>query len=337
VNRETTLTVLALALLAAAVVGVAAVPGALADPRDSPDRPGDVRIVDVAVSSGEITGETAELELATALRHGGGPVENVTVRYRAFDADSGLLAAERRVDVGTVAADGELTANGSLVVPREGGYRLEAVVFAGNERVATARTDVRGVAALTPPYADGDVGFGGGQLWPTVTVAVEDVADGRARLRIETAVTNRGDERSDDLRLRVLLRQAESNVVADEAEATVGGIRPGRTETVAVTVAVPDGFNYAIDAALWADGVLIDETRSAANLDPEETIDVNETRREVEFETGEFAEDAADGGDGGEPDSERETAPEDADAPGFGVAVALAALLAVALAARRSR
>jgi len=339
VNRETTLTVLALALLAAAVVAVAAVPGALADPREPADRPGDVRIVDVAVSPGEVTGETAELRLATALRHGGGPVENVTVRYRAFGADSGLLVAERRVGLGTVAADGELTANGSLVVPRRGGYRLEVVAFAGNERVAATTTSVRGVAALTPPYADRDVEFGGGRLWPTVTVAVEEVTDGRARLRIATAVTNRGDERSDDLRLRVLLRQAESNVVADEAETTVGGIRPGRTETVAVTVAVPDGYNYVIDAALSADGVLIDETRSVADLDPEETIDVNETRREVEFETGDFAGDGGGGGDGAGGSPEPEPAPEDAgaDAPGFGIAVALAALLAAALAARRAR
>jgi len=168
------------ALLAAAAasargaVGAVAAPDAIVDPRAADERPGDVRIVDTVVSPGEVRGETAELRLGVDLRHRGSAVENVTVRHRAIGADSGLLVDETTVDVGTVDGGGERTINGSVDVEREGGYRIETVVFADGERRASQTTRVGGVAALTPDYADSRVGFTESNVWPTVAVSVSE-------------------------------------------------------------------------------------------------------------------------------------------------------------------
>lgn len=332
-NREQALLLFAVVILAATLVGVAFLPGALASP-DIGDQepPGRITVNEQVVAPGDVNGDTVELTLLTDLEHVEGPLENVSVRFRAIDANSGLLKDETVVDVGTVDADGEFSVNGTLVVPRQGDYLLETAVYAGNNRVARTTTEVRGVHALTPDYADQNVGFTDGRVWPTIAVAVDSVEENETTLRITASITNEGDAASEDLRLGLILRQADSNVVADEAETTVGAIRPGRTDTVSVTVTVPSEYNYYVDAALWHDNVLIDETQSVANLDPQRTISANETQEEVEFEVGEFAEEEAE-----TETPERSTVTREEETPGFGITVAIVALAIVTLVARRRR
>ena len=339
-DTRTALLAAAAALLLAGAIGAVAAPDALVDPRETDERPGDVRIVDTVVSPGEVRGETAELRLGVDLRHRGSAVENVTVRHRAIGADSGLLVDETTVDVGEVDGGGERSVNGSVDVEREGGYRIETVVFADGERRATQTTRVGGVAALTPDYADSRVGFTESSVWPTVAVSVREADNQTATLSISMSVTNRGDAASEPLDLRVLLRQSESNVIADEASETVGEVRPGRTDTVTATVEVPANYNYYVDAALWSDDVLIDETQGVANLNPRETISANETVEEVEFAVEDFSrgadgDDASGGADGADRRADGDSAGD--STPGFGPVAALVALAAAALVARRRR
>ena len=336
-DMRTTLLAVAAAVVLAGAVGVVAVPDAVDDPRAGTDRPGQIDLADVVVSSGEVRGETVTLDLLVDLRHRGSTVENVTVRHRAIDADSGLLVDETTVDVGDVDRDGETTVNGSLDVEREGGYRLETVVYADGERRSQHTTRVAGVSALTPSYADSSVGFTDGNVWPTVAVSVAETTEETATLSVSVSVTNRGDDVSEAIDLRLLLRQADSNVIADEATETVGSVRPGRTDTVTTTLEAPDGYNYYVDAALFDDDVLIDETQGVANLDPQETITANETVRDVSFEIEDFSEDAGDdaGDERGDGASDRERGTDDAT-PGFGLLAALAGLLAATYLARRA-
>ena len=145
-----------------------------------------VGVVDVVVAPGEIRGETATLELRVDLRHRGSTAENVTVRYRAIDANSGLLVDQTTVDVGDVDGGGETAVNGSLDVERAGGYRLETVVYVDGERRSEQTTRVAGVSALTPAYANSPVGFTDGNVWPTVAVSV--AVPGRRRVGLPLAV-----------------------------------------------------------------------------------------------------------------------------------------------------
>jgi len=336
-DTRTALLVAAAALLVASAVGAVAVPGAVTDPRETNEPPGRIDVAGATVSPGEVRGETAELRLGTDLRHRGSTVENVTVRHRAIGSESGLLVDETTVDVGDVDFEGEHTVNGTVDVEREGGYRIETVVFADGQRREERTTRVAGVAALTPDYADTRVGFTDGSVWPTVAVSVVEADNETATLSASVSVTNRGDVASEDVDLRLYLRQAESNVIAAEAAETVGTVRPGRTDTVRATVEVPDGYNYYIDAALFDDDVLVDETQGVANLNPRETITANETVRDVQFAVEDFERGEGDvGGDDGGDAAAGDGASDDST-PGFGPLVALVALVAAALAARRRR
>jgi len=332
-DRERTLAGGAVLVVGIALLGAVLAPGVLADPSDEgPIRPGDVDVVDAAVSTGEVAGQHAELTLHTTIRHRGNPTENVSVRFRAVSTESGLLVAENQVDVGTLRSDGEREIPATLTVPRKGGYRLEAVVYRNDTRVDSFARTVRGVSALTPGYAESNVSFTDDAVLDPVSVSVVGADENRTTLELGGWLTAAGPNQGNDLTVTFVVRQAESNVVAARSTVDAGEIREGRSRMVTSEVSVPSEYNYYIDAVLTRDGVVIDTARGVVNLDPRETIEANRTEREVEFDAGEFAETET---------PEREARATEAETvtqtPGFGPVVAVAALLSAALLARWRR
>ncbi|ESP88931.1 DUF7490 domain-containing protein [Candidatus Halobonum tyrrellensis] len=335
-SREQYLAGAAAAVLVVALLAAVVVPGVVAVPSDEPLRPGPVRVAeDVAVAPGDVGGATAELELQTRVRHDGNPARNVSVRFRAYDAESGLLKAEETVDLGTLDAEGSVPVDTTLRVDREGGYVVETTVFRDGEAVDSRRRQVAGMEALVPSYAQTAVRFTDSEAVPPLSVSVDavDEAANRTTLRVAASLTNGGDAVNDDLRVEFVARQADSNLVAARASADVGSIRPGRTVDAAATLTVPSEYNYYVDAALYKDGVLVGTARSVANLDPTERIAANETTREVEFEVSDFEGGGA--GGGGVPTEAGAERTTGAQTPGFTAGVAAVALLAAALVARR--
>lgn len=313
------------AVVSAGVVAVA--PGVLATPSDDPVRPGPVRLVDIAIAENGVTGETATLAVENRLQHRGPPAPNVTVTVRAIDTDSGLLTTERTVDVGTLTGDREVVARTNLTVPREGGYRIETAVYVDGQRVETGSRTIQGLSALTPPRARSTVAFEESGAVPPLSVSVADASGNRTTLAVTSSLENRGDEAVGDLAVRVVVRQAESNVVAADRTVEVGRIRPGRTDGATAEVTVPANYNYRVDAVLLRDGVRLDTAQTVVNLNPTRTIEADTTEEAVRFEAGEFAQ----GGGGPERDRPGATGtPVSAGGPGFGPIVPVVAALALA-------
>ncbi|MFD1634183.1 DUF7490 domain-containing protein [Haloplanus ruber] len=333
-RRESVLAAGAVGVVVLAVVAAVLVPGALADPsEDRPVRSGPVTITDMEISAGDVTGDTVTLDVGTRLSHRGPPARNVSLRVQAVDTESGLVESTRSVAVGNLSEEREVAVPTNLTVEREGGYRIRAVVYRDGERIDSGARELRGLEALQPAYARSGVRFAAADALPPVAFSVAEAGEGQTTLDMQMALTNGGDEQPSDLRVTVTLRQADSNIVANRTAVDVGSIRPGRTATVETRLSVPAGYNYYVDAVLWKDGVVIDSARGAANLDPSETISVNETRREVELEVGDFT--RGDGRDGDRPRPEATGMPTAGGGPGFGVAVAVVAVVAAALFARR--
>jgi hypothetical protein len=344
-NRATALAAGAAGVVAVALLVAAVVPGVVANPEeDAPARPGPVRLNDVSIARGPVGGETATLQVETRLEHRGPPADNVTVEFRAVDDDSGLLATTETVDVGTVRREGEVVVRANLSVRREGSYRIETYVYRDGSRIDEGRRTVAGLEALEPDYADTGVQFTRSEVLPAVSVSVVDAGsnastgDGSARrvtLGVAASLTNRADEPAGDLRVELIARQADSNLVADRTAVEVSGIRPGRTDEADAELTVPDDYNYYVDAVLYRDGVVVDTARTVANLDPEERLDPNVTVRDRELDVSDF-EGGGRAGQGATP-TPAPTEAAGGGAPGFGpvVAVAALALLGAALLVRR--
>lgn len=335
-NRDAALAGAAVGVALLALLAVVTVPGVLADPAaDDPVRPGpvDVTEMNIGYDESDVRGETVTLGVETRVRHRGNPTPNVTLLVRAVDAESGLVETTRTVDVGTLDDDGERAVQTNLTVERAGGYHVEAVLFRDDVRVDETAKTVRGLEALTPPYARTTVSFSDRAALPPLSVSVDDAAENRTTLNLVASLTNAGDSAAGDLSVTFVLRQADSNVVAARTTGDVGAIRPGRTATTTATATVPSGYNYYLDAVLTRDGVVVDTARTAVNLDPTRRISVNETEEDVEFRVEDFESD--DDADRVERETETEMAGTATSQPGFGVAAAAVALLAAALLARR--
>ncbi len=338
-NREKLLAGGIVAVVAASLVAAAVVPGAIADSDPDPVRPGHLSIQEVAIAPGTVSGGTATLQVDTRLDHWGGRSENVTVRVRAVHLDSGLVETTSETAVEPITDDREVSVVQNLSVERSGGYRVETVVYRDGARIAEGSKEVRGVGTLTPAYARTSVRFHwqGGDGLPPIEYTVGSADNDSATLDVSTFLTNEGDDSSEQLRVVFTARQADSNIVADRTAVEVGTIRPGRTATPNVELTVPDGYNYYLDAVLWKDGVIVGTARSVANLNPTETVRANETVREVGIEVGDF-----EGGGGGptsggdhEPTIEGGADGGAGGIPGFGLGVAVVALVGALLLARR--
>ena len=337
-NRETMLTggiavVVAVSLLAAAVV-----PGAIAEP-DEDVRSGSLQIEEVTIAPGDVSGASATLTVDTRLRHWGGDTENVTVMVRAVHLDSGMVETTTQAAVEPVSGDREVSVVQNLTVERTGGYRIETVVYRDDARIAEGSKTVRGVGTLTPAYAETDVRFHwqGSDGLPPVEYTVADAGENRTTLNVSTYLTNEGDAASDRLRVTFTVRQAESNIVAARQSVGVGAIEPGRTATPGVELAVPDGYNYYLDAVLWKDGVVVGTARSVANLHPTETVRANETVRDVGIEVSDF--ESGKSGDGRRKTTEAVYGADgggDGGVPGFTAVGALVALVGALALARRN-
>lgn len=321
----------AVATLLLAVAVAALVPGFLADPTAEAD-PARIDLAETTLAAGDVTGETATLETTVHLRHRGGTAENVTVVTRATGED-GLVVDTTTRELGAVENDGERRVRTAVVVPREGDYEIETLLYVGGERADAARASVTGVGALTPPYAESDVAFHRFRHRPSVEYTIAEAGDDEVTLEVASYLTNGGDDPESGLSLVVTARQADANVVAARAERTVGTVEPGRTATPSVRLTVPDGYDYYLDATLWRDGVVLGSTRAAANLDPAETLSVEESRREVQFEAGDF--ETARAGPGREA-ADDTAEPASGDGAGPGVLAAVVALAAALLARRWS-
>jgi PGF-CTERM protein len=306
-------------------------PGALSGP-PAERNPGHVDIADATIQPQAVGGQTVGLRVNTTLRHRGNPTQNVSLRLRAIDANSGLLATTKTVGVGELTGERERTVPATLTVERAGGYRIETVVYQDGRRVDTGRKRVNGLQALVPAYARTPTQFVEESTLPPLGVSVREATDAETTLDITALLTNRGAAQPDDVQVSVIVRQADSNLVADRAAADVGTIDPGQTAETSMTVSVPSEYNYYVDGVLTKDGVIVDTVRTAVNLDPSERIAVNETRQDVSLEVSDFERERRPTEDGERRDPP--AASEDGT-PGFGVPVAVLALVSGGLLARR--
>ncbi|WP_256296270.1 DUF7490 domain-containing protein [Haloarchaeobius salinus] len=333
---ESVLAALAVIAVVATAGVLVAVPDALQSPvPPEPTDPGGGSVEDLTIAVENVSGGTATFAVTPYVEHRGNTAPNVTVLLRATDDESGTVAATRTLSLGELSGGREVNVTGTLAVPREGGYRIEAVLYRDDRRLDAGSRTVSGVEHLVPEYERTPVAFHefeGADL-PVIEYSIASVSGDEATLDVTTYLSNTGDEPADDLRFVLKARQNGSNVVADRTTVDVGRVDPGETVTPSAELTVPDGYDYYLDAILWRGDTVVDTERSVANLGPGAGLSVDEENDTGGFESGDFA----DEDDQPPARTEREDAADGGGQPGFGVPVALAALLATALLARRLR
>jgi PGF-CTERM protein len=342
VRREYVLAGAAVAVVAAAVGAFLVLPGVGAEPADTgTEREGHLELREAPIAPANATGDEVTLEVTNWLAHTGAPVENVSLLVRVTDTDSGLIATRTRTDVGTVDADGDYPVVTNVTVDRTGGYDIETLVFADDERVARGTASVDGLSAIRPDVPGSGLNFHrfGSAGLPTITYSIESAAAGDVRMNATAFLTNQGSRPAEDLELLIRARQSDSNIVADRAVVPVSDVRPGRTAQPGVSLTVPDNYTYRLDAVLTRDDVIVDARSAVADLDPVRNVSVNRSTESVDLDADDFdEEDDASVDDAGDRPETTATGydTDGGNGPGFGAALALVAVLGTAtLLARR--
>lgn len=317
-------------------VGAVAVPGVLADPPEEV-RESYLSLQQPYIGVTEAGGETVTLSLSSRLSHRGGTAANVTVEVRAIDAETGLVTTTEQRSLGDIAEERDVPFTVNITIPREGGYRIETSVFADQRRADRHSGTLSNLDSVMPDAARSSVGFhefdGARTPLDAISYRIASTNGDSATLNVTAYLTNGGDEPAGGLDLRLRARQGDSNVIADSATVRVGEIRPSRTRTVSAELTVPDGYDYYIDGILRADGVIVATESSVADLDPTETLRINETRTETAFRSDDFVEDPEDLDDEPRPREPAETA--SGSGPGFTAVGAIAVLILTLIALGR--
>lgn len=273
------LTILALILIA--FLGsntIATAPGEITE--------GHAQIQDVDVSVKKVPGDTVDLKTITRIQHRGGLSRNLSVLVRAASLN-GILETKSTKKLDAVKGDKEVEVTNNLTVEREGGYRIDTILYKEGRRVDMESKRVDGVGNLQPNFATSTVKFHRFQTHPPIEYSIQNVEGNTVTLGVTSYLTNTGN-RTGDLRLILKARQSDSNIIANQKQINIGSIERGNTKTPTTTLTVPDGYNYYLDGILWNGSSIIAEQRSVANLHPTKTIDLNQTIQEIGIEVSDF-------------------------------------------------
>jgi hypothetical protein len=252
---------------------------------EEPAPEGEISVTDMGVSLGEVTGETVEFEIIPRLSHSGGVSENLTVVVRATRTGTELLASEERIEVGRLEGDGETDVEIPVVVEREGEYVFDVVVYKGDRRVTTASRRIGNVGAVQPEYAKSGIAFFSFPLQPSIEYSIGSVGD-EVELKTASYLANRGNDQ-EEVTLAVEARQPDSMIVADRREVSVS-IPAGSVKRITAELEVPDEYNYYLDATAWRGENIVATHRNAANLKPNEILEVDRGGTESGLDVGDF-------------------------------------------------
>lgn len=313
------LAVVALVLSAAVVT-----PGCLRDFED----PGRVQMRGIEVAAPSVSSGRVTLEVTTVLDNEGGRSEPVRLDVKAFSTQTGLRVARNTTDVGPIEGDTTEQVVTRVDVPRRDGVRIEVLLLVGGRARRSGEVTVRNVGSLQPNVRTTGLSI------QSMDFHVEEVGSGndtgRVRIEARVYVTNEASSTSGTFEMQVKAREVSTDLIADEVRRDVGDVGPGETQVFPVTLDVPDGFNYEVEAVLWDGSFVVERGVDHVQLLPEKEVPEGRDIVVSDPDLRDFI--GPDRGDAGRdsPDRDRATV------PGFGAAgLLVAAAAAVAWTARR--
>lgn len=254
--------------LFALVLLLASVAGCLNE-FEEPAAPHFLRITNLEISPAQVLSQEVVLNVTSYLdNRGGGDSGVARLEAKAFGDATGFLLAEARSDVGVVPGDTTRPVSMTVKVPREGGVRIDVVLYEDDLGRQTASTRASNLGSLEPEVLDT------GLRIQDVDFVVRDVAPGsnrtgaRATIQTDLYVTNEGDRASEDLQVQVKAREVSTRLVSDVAWVGTGSIAQGATVIRSVNLTVPEGYNYAFEILTWRGEVIVARSEGVVQLAP---------------------------------------------------------------------
>ena len=230
-----------------------------------------LRITDLDISAERVTSTSVLLNVTTYIENNGkGESGEVKLILKAFDSTSGLLVGETTTPAGSINKDRTVSVSQLIDVEREGGYRIDVVLFEDEKRLRQRSVQIYGIGDLTPNINDIGIRI------QEMDFLVENVTGSRVTIGVDLYLTNEGDFTSEDLPMLVKAREVDAGLLADKVWITTGSVGKEKTIINSCEIAVPDGYNYIVEALIWKNDTIVERGEGVVQLNPKRTIPKDE-------------------------------------------------------------
>jgi len=289
-------------------------------------------IRDVDVKPLEVTSAQIEVNVTAYIDRGDGKTSNPTRQIRVINSDTRLLETEGFAPIPESDGGKTVTASQRLKVNRNGNYELIIMLYNNKSIRDSGAVAIKGLSALTPAAKTSSI------ILSNIDFVITGASAGRASVRPDVYLENRGVSASDNMNMVVKARQAEFNIFTDKASTETGTIASEATAVRSVQLEVPDGYNYMVVVELWKGDVQVNTWEKALMLAPTKTVPKESQEKKMNIEVSKFVR------EGGVPPVPGVTmayapsyAPTPKMEPGFEAIAAAAALMIVIALRRRSK
>ena len=245
-------------------------------------------ITDIDISAERVTSTSVLLNVTTYIENNGnGESGEAELLLKAFDSASGLLVGESTTPAGSINKDRTVSVSQLIDVEREGGYRIDVVLFEDEKRLRQRSVQISGIGDLTPNINDIGIRI------QEMDFLVENVTDSRVAIGVDIYLTNEGDFTSEDLPMLVKAREVDAGLLADKVWITTGNIEKEKTIINSCNISVPDNYNYIVEALIWKNDTIVERGAGVVQLNPKRTIPKDEEIVSSDIRVRDFMEEAA--------------------------------------------
>jgi len=230
-----------------------------------------LRVTDIDISPERVTSTSVLLNVTTYVENNGnGESGEAKLILKAFDSTSGLLVGATTTPAGIIDKDKTLPVSQLISVEREGGYRIDVVLFEDEKRLRQRSVQIYGIGDLTPNINDIGIRI------QEMDFLVENVTGSRVTIGVDLYLTNEGDFTSEDLPMLIKAREVDAGLLADKVWITTGSVEKEKTIVRSCEIAVPDGYNYIVEALIWKNDTIVERGEGVVQLNPKRTIPKDE-------------------------------------------------------------
>jgi len=244
--------------------------------------PSYLTIREVDVKPVDVTDSFVDINISAYLNHAGGKSKNASMIIRAINRDTGLLISQGSTSIPETEFDKTITVNQNLRIDRDKNYELRIFLFDNGSVTDSGAINVQGLSVLTPKSKDNKI------IMNNIDFIVSGVDASRVSINPDIYLENTGTDISNNLKLIVKAREADSNLLADKTSSETGEINSEATAIKTVQLKVPDKYNYMVIVELWNDDILTNRWERPVLLAPTKTLPKESQEKKVSIEVSKF-------------------------------------------------
>ncbi|HUV02374.1 MAG TPA: hypothetical protein VMW67_02835 [Desulfobacteria bacterium] len=254
----------------------------------------EISIVDIDISAEALDIAEASLNVTTYLDNSGDAASGeIDVVVKAYDATTNLLVTTNQTKVGSIGGrETRLARTPRVTIPKEGGYKLQIVIFEDGKGIQRAETMIYGLTSLEPPsvakIAIREIDF----FVEAVEVAKEGTGE-YALINTTLYIDNLGKDVS-GLSAFIKARDSETRLITAKRWEDLGALKEGTTSLHYTELRVLNGRDYLVEVQVWQSERIIKESSGMVLLSPfanktvvletkEKTVEISPTIKISDF------------------------------------------------------